>query len=361
MPPLNILYYPTWNPPPEYLRSVLLFFDRFEVIIPTDVPAEYDDANARIIDVLPDAFYERRERHYEFDFDASGWQRFERALDLLVEQKPPAKGVRIVTDPDGAMRFKDHVLTHDAKLNDRIKPLLTERKLLRPNLDRLSKSIGRRGFHVVDERAACLILSVLADTLARRHMLRTMTDEPIGFTLNSLNRERLSNRLAVEARLASTILTAEIPETIGVLSPEEYVELRKRYEEIRTPFRRAVRLLYDDHMLDTVSDAGQLEEVMAEVVADYGNGVSRFRKSRLAKRLKNWTSLGLGTLGTALTLTGNFTLGAIGSGLGLSVQFFEKFAVDRPEGDIEQSQRLFCGLRQDLLDPRFVERLATIE
>ena len=94
MPPLNILYYPTWNPPPEYLRSVLLFFDRFEVIIPTDVPAEYDDANARIIDVLPDAFYERRERHYEFDLDALGWQRFERALDLLVEQKPPAKGVR---------------------------------------------------------------------------------------------------------------------------------------------------------------------------------------------------------------------------------------------------------------------------
>ena len=68
-----------------------------------------------------------------------------------------------------------------------------------------------------------------------------------------------------------------------MLSPEEYVELRKRDEEIRTPFRRAVRLLYDDHMLDTISNAGQLEKVMAEVVADYGNGVSEFASRGLRR------------------------------------------------------------------------------
>lgn len=334
-------------------------FDRFEVVVPSDVPAEYDEENSRIIDLLPDAFSERRERHYEVDLDESGWRRFEQALDWLVEQRPPSNEVSGLFGPDGSFRLKDYAFTHDAKMNYRIKSFLERKRLLRPELDLFPEALGKEGFHVVDERASRLVLSLIADTLARRHRLRTVTDEPLGFTLNSLNAQGPASRHDASAKLATAIISTEVPETVGLLSANEYVELRNRFEEMRVPFQRAVRELCDDHMLGDISDANQLEETIAEIAMEYGRATDRFRNTRFSKQIKTWTSLGLGTLGTVLSLTGNFTLGAIGSGLSVAVQCLDKFTVDKPEGNIELSQRLICGLRQELLDPELVERLAT--
>ena len=95
MPTFNALYYPTWNPPVDFFRAALLFFDRFEVIIPEGVPANYEEANARVIDLIPDAFLERRAEHYDIRLPSDGWSRFVRALDLLVDESTPADALSV--------------------------------------------------------------------------------------------------------------------------------------------------------------------------------------------------------------------------------------------------------------------------
>ena len=407
MSTFNALYYPSWNPPVEYLRAALLFFDRFEVIIPEGVPADYHRANQQVFDLIPDAFQERREHHYELDLHGERWGRFERALDIIAEDRrpresttrPPArrpgksrKGSQMPLFPEEAgspedredmptrmesedsilegppMSFRDgglgglqiggDVLTHDSKMSHMVKDALKMRGLLRPDLRHIPEEAGKTGFHVVDRRASGLILSILADTLAQRYRLRTITDEPLGYTLNSLNAQHSDSRRAAEMSLASAIISTEIPETVGLLTAEEYVELRKRFEGVRVPFQRAVRDLCDDNALYSITDPKALEEATRDVAEEYGKGIVQFRKSSFSTSLKAWAPFSLGVLGGALGIMDGVTVGAVGLGLTVAVQLYEKCQIAKPGGYGEQSQRLMSGLRRELLDPKLLRKMA---
>lgn len=360
MTTFNALYYPTWNPPVDFFRAALLFFDRFEVIIPEDVPANYSEANARVVELIPDAFVERRERQYEIDLSEKGWRRFERALDLLVEEHPPTNKVDFLIGPGAEFRIEGYVFTHDAKMNDRIRTLLEERRLLRTELDDYvgALSPSMKGFRVVDERASCLLLSLLADSIARRNRLRTITDEPVGYALNSMNSHDATWQSEVEAHLATAIITSEVPDTIGVLATEQFVDLRNRFEDLRTIFQRAVRDLCNDNMLYTLTDSRSLTESVNEITREYGEGVQRFRSSSFCAGLGSWAPLSVGVLGSALGLAGDLRLGILGAGLGVAVQLYEKFKAVKYEDSIQGSQRLISGLRRDLLAPNVVNRLS---
>jgi hypothetical protein len=251
-----------------------------------------------------------------------------------------------------------HVLVHDAKVNYMIKDALRRRGLLRSDLEHIPETAGKRDFHVVDKHAAGLILSLLADSLARRHRLRTITDEPLGYTLNSLNARHFADHRAAEASLASAIISTDIPKTVGLLTAEQYVELRKRFEEVGIPFQRAVRDLCDDHRLYNLRGEAELSEAISDIAEDYRKAVDRFRNSSFASTLMAWTPFSIGTLGGTLGLTGNSALGAIGFGLGVAVQLFEKCRMAKPEDSVGRSQRLISGLRQELLNPRLVNKLA---
>ncbi len=59
MPAFRALYYPSWNPPVGWLRSMLLFFDQIQVIRPEEVSdPKYHEANKAVSDLLPEAFGE---------------------------------------------------------------------------------------------------------------------------------------------------------------------------------------------------------------------------------------------------------------------------------------------------------------
>jgi hypothetical protein len=247
---------------------------------------------------------------------------------------------------------------HNAKINHEIRWALEKRGLLRPDLRHIPEESGKRDVQVVDECASRLILSLIADSLARRHRLRTITDEPLGYTLNALNARRLNDRRAAEASLATAIISTDIPKTIGLLNAEQYVELRKRFEEVRVPFQRAVRDLCDDHRLYDLTGETELNEAISDIAEDYRKAVDRFRSSSFASALTVWVPFSIGMLGGTLGLAGNSALGAIGFGLSVAVQLFEKCRMAKPADSVERSQRLISGLRQELLSPRLVKKLA---
>jgi hypothetical protein len=354
----NALYYPTWNPPADFFRAALLFFDRFEVIIPQDVPAGYDEANARVVELIPDAFLERRERQYNLDFDQEGWERFERALDLLVDQERPTNKIQIISEPGGVRRIGGHVFLHDAKLSDHIKHLLESRKLLRPELQVLAGDLRGKGFHVVDERATNLILSLLADNIAQKNLLRTITDEPIGYAVNALNAGQATSQAGVQAQLASSIITTEVPKDISSLTPQQYVELRKRFEPLRRSFQLAVRDLCDVHMLSMVRDRQTLDDKIRELSEGYHHEIEKLRKGGIRTALAEWTKFSVGVLGSTLGIPGVLSLSVLGAGLSFVVQIHDKLRPKQYEDAIERSQRLIAGLRSDLLAPRVLQKLS---
>lgn len=354
MKTFNALYYPTWNPPTEFFRSTLLFFDKLDVIIPEGVDAKYEEDNQRICELIPDAFGERRERRYKIDLTEDGWQRFGMALDLIAETKPPSDKVVFTISTNGTTRIEGHVLTHDAKMTHRIQSMLTERKLLRPEMTQLAEQLsGSEGFHVVDERASCLILALLADTQSRRHGLRTITDEPVPFSVNVLNAETSSHRNTVNAALAASIVHTEVPRTIGVLTPHEFVEIRKRFEEVRLPFQRAVVSMSDDRLLSSISDAASLQDAITEITKDYREAVENLRQSRSWSNVKDWTPFGLTTLTTLPGLyssvaadgpTALALAGVAGGFIQIGVTLYQQVAATKHEDDAQKSQRLLAGL-----------------
>ena len=193
--------------------------------------------------------------------------------------------IEILLVPGGPRRVEGHVQLHDAKLNSRIKTELESRRLLRPDFVPLLKAFTYEGFHWVDERASRLILSMHADNIARQHGLRTITDEPIGYTLNALSERQTTRQAGVQSQLACSVISTEVPDMIKMLSPEEFVELRKRFEPVRKPFQRAMRELCDDYMLADMSDAATLDCKIREIVQDYHREVEKFRSGRFASAI----------------------------------------------------------------------------
>jgi hypothetical protein len=184
--------------------------------------------------------------------------------------------------------------------------------------------------------------------------LRTITDRPVGYAFNALN----DKKGQVEAHLASAIITTEIPVAVASLTPKQFVELRERFSELRFTFQRAVRDLCDDHLLYRLSDQGALDEAVHDIARDFHQQVEKFRKSTVGTTVASWAPFSVGVLGSSLGLTGNLSFGLAGFGLGVAVQVYEKFKSKRPEHFVARSQRLISGMRKDLLAPRVVNWLA---
>jgi hypothetical protein len=245
--------------------------------------------------------------------------------------------------------------------------MLTERQLLRPEMTHLAEKVsGSEGFHVVDERASCLILALLADTQSRRHRLRTITDEPIPFSLNVLNAETSSHRNAVNAALAASIIHTAVPRTIGVLAPDEFVEMRKRFEQVRLPFQRAVTSMSDDNLLGSISDPATLQDAISQITKDCRDAVEHIRQSHSWSSVKDWTPFVLTTLATlpglyssvaADGLTALPLAGLAGGFVQIGVTLYQQVAATKHEDDTQKSQRLLAGLRSDLLDYNLLRRL----
>jgi|GEM_PF-4611199 len=367
MPKFKALYYPSWNPPPEFFRSTLLFFDEINVIIPKGVEAEYNESNQRICDLLPDVRGEVRESHYEMQSDEWIWKRIEKAFASLVEENNPSEQNFVPPATGANIHVPGHVLLYNAKLDRRIQLLLEEKQLTRPELLPFVESLsGKTGFQIVDERASNLVLSLIADTQAQRFGLRTITDKPLPFAVNFLNSETTS-RARANAALASVIIQSQIPQTIKDISPEEFVELRKRFEEIRLPFKIAIEELSNNGMLHSISDKKTFESALVDITRSYQDAMKGLH-SKLSDKFTTWIPFNLTALATIHGLFSSIdpdenmanmaTTLAMGA-VTIGVSYYQQVTSKPFESNVTKSQRLLAGLRSELLNPELIRRMTT--
>ncbi len=359
MAPFRALYYPSWNPPVKWLRSVLLFYDQVQVILPSEIAhPTFHPANSEVFNLLPSAFGTIRKAHYEMALDTASYPLFLSALDHIASSLPEDRHrtVRITLEND-IHTFPGYTFLHLSKLSDHVIHALESRRLLLSGAEDLLGDHRPDGFRLVEERTAHLLLSLIADYYSRQQGLRTISDQGLSYLTTALHPNATHDPASAVTRLASTVIRLEIPTSIQNLTPLEYVELRKRYASLRAPFQRAMRILCDDRMLASITTQQHFKEAVPDAAKDFGLGIERIRKGKWAERLGSWGPLSFGMVSSLCSLASPVTA-AVGAGVDICLKIFDAFKPGAAyKSDIETAQKVMADLRTYLLRPSLVRRL----
>lgn len=340
MPALEALYYPQWDPPSRWLRSSLLFFDKVSVIVPTDAQPEYCEANLRLRDVLPDTFDELREDWFDPQLNEAQLRSLAAALDDIAESAEHDEGQ--------PLQHQETAALHSGKVTYRIADMLRERGLVFAQKDQ---------FIHTSSRVAYLILSLLADRYGTRRCLWTLTDDPFGYSLNVLNTRDAVADATAENQLATAILSASVPAEIEELEPENFVELRKRYEPLRAIFQTAIRDIARDARLKVIEDGEALKERLDACTSTFVEGVEEVKTSKLGLSFRTWENFGVGTAIDVVANIASMTVPLAGVPLAAGWRLVNMVRAKPATGEAIQAQRLIAGLQRELIEPSLFRRL----
>lgn len=283
----------------------------------------------------------------------------EKAFMIISKKKiRKRKEVKLILGDQGKFEISGYTLLHYSKLNRFVFELLKKHSLIAPGPARnIAKEIGSiDGFQFVHADASDLILSLIADHCARNRSLRSVTDKSIAYMINALTADSITRKETASMSLASSILQFEIPDNIERLKPKQYVNLRKRYEDLREPFQHAVRILCDDYKLAQVTSKKQFEEAVHDATRDFCLETKKLRRGQLAKRITRWTVMGLGVLSSFCTL-GIGTTVKLGVGISAVLHVHQGFKGSPYITEKRKAQQLIGGLRSELHHPILLRRI----
>jgi hypothetical protein len=326
---------------------MLLVFDRISVIRPTDVEASYDARNQAVFERIPHTFEEIKRHQYEMQLSCDNESVIERAFQLIASTRPkPKNQLSVIVRPEGT-ELPGYVWMHVSKLNDSIRQLLEKYELIGGRWEAMFQEQAPRGFKLVNERACNLILSLIADHYANERRLTSITDRPLDHFINRFNRPDIE--YTGEACLASSILQVEIPDDLLDLSPDEYVELRNRYADLRIPFQAAVRSLWHEHRLGLCTSTDQFKETVHTATREFCMETGRLRASHFGSLVKKWTPISLGILMSAAGhFTGNTAIANVAEGVTASLLVYQGLAPAPVQTESDVARQILGDLCREL-------------
>lgn len=359
MAAFRALYYPSWNPPVKWLRSMLLFFDQIQVIRPLEVEnPHYHEANKAVFDLIPHAFGEIRKRHYEMSLVPRNKQVLASALDHIATRTAHYNNKKFTVQffPGGSLSVPGYAFLHVSKLNRWVLNQLERRSLILTVAEPMFQDHLDRGFRLVERRASNLVLALLADYYGQEQRLRTVTDENLAYIVNALNVDPSRQRDAAAMNLASAIIRVEIPENIETLRASDYVALRDRYEELREPFQHAIRQLCDDYQLAGIRSKEQFDEAVRSASQGFCAETEQLRSMQWAKRVKKWTVMGLGVLSSFCSLGVGATV-ALGTGISVALHVYQGLRCTDHITGKRRAQQLLGDLKGELAHPVLLRKI----
>lgn len=347
----SALYYPSWDPPVAWLRAMLLFYDKINVILPKDVEPQYDEANARVIELIPDAFDPIRESKYTIDYNKFNIQIISKAFDYIAEVDPCAKTDRVKMLISGEGKsIAGYSFLHDSKFTDKILDMLVGRKLCLPEFE-------ENGFYPVNRQASCLILSLLADNYASQKGIRTVTERSLDYTVNALNHDFVPSRGSVQGHLASAVIRLEVPANLSNLTAKEYVEYRKLFGNVREPFHKALNELYDDNLLSSINAPKILEDKIRAITKDFCREIDNIRKSKTYSKIKKVAFISLNSLAAICVLMPDPFTKILGTGVIVSVAAYQTLKPIEYVTNKTYTQRLLANFDKDLIPESLIKKL----
>lgn len=361
MPSFEALYYPSFEPSYQWLRSFLLFFDRIQSIVPEDANFEPSTNVLKILDAFPDAFHTISPKPEDIALDSLNLDRMRKAFNLIKNQSPKgeSKEIEVIIDQHGAIRISGHVFLHDRKMSDSVRFLLEEFELIKSDFDGVAESLGAANFSIVNESASNLILSHVADKIGKRYGINTVTDSSVDFTVNALNALGSSSLFEPATLLACSVINLLIPEDVGRIEISRYKEIRDAYSDIREPFHRVVLDLTNLYRLDRIGDMQILRKKISEITQEFNSEFSKFRKSKFGRSLKRWMPIGIG--GLASLVGAAFSEPSIAfstAGVSVVIQIIQETSFFRQESSSqEEVHRMIAGMQKDILKAAQVKTL----
>jgi hypothetical protein len=363
MPNSKILYYPHYQPTSKWLRSMLLLTDQIERIVPSDADPEDDDLIKELMQSLPGSLTSRPPEQHDIDFDhltlerlRFGFRFIKKNIDTTV-----TRGVKIVITPTGSISIEGHTFLHCAKIAPQVREMLKEEGLLLPFLKNYAGIIGAENYLPVPSEASNLILTCIADRIARREGLDTATDEDLPFatsTLNSLHVSIGAPAGAAEGALLSAVIRIIMPEEVANLNMKAYSELRESYMPIREAFKSYTAEISAINRLYRIEDPNFFSHRIALVAEQIEKECSTYKKSVFSRRFKSWAPFSAGSIlsiGAAIVDPAfglNFAAGSVAIGL-ISKVFIE----GRLSSETPVACRLLADLRSDILKKATVNAL----
>jgi hypothetical protein len=346
----GVLYYPSFEPKHNWLLSTLLFVDSVNRIVPKE--AKHVDSawiselrSSLGADTVPSESPIPQDRWIQ----GVDLERMKLAFDLIIakhhEKQAQARPVEFTFN-----------FVHTAKIPVETKTLLEKKGLLGGY-----KKRAPDGYVSVERQASKLIMSYIADRIARRKGVDATTDFTQGFAINALENQGIPFQqplnLAAGA-LVATIAMCQVPYEIKYLSLDSYKELRDSYEGIRESFKELSLELAAVNRLTEIEDIDTLRERIKKTADKFNRRCDDYRKTRTSRKVKKWAPWGVGALiGLATGFKGVPAALAIGGKVSqVGFQLIDKNINKPPQNPRhERAYQTICDLRARIIKQSMVK------
>jgi hypothetical protein len=348
----GLLYYPDFQPDPDWLKKVLLLADRVTRIVPTDVKLDDPDELLRLQSHIPDCLSSIAPREDDIALDSQNLPRLKKAFAFLGQsnEMTPDRKVTIQIS-GGTVSFEGHTFLHASKISPEIEEALKRNGLM---LDAFQDDFADRGFYIVNETASDLILCGIAERMSRRTGLDAITDKPLPYALAALNGLDIEPRDSLngaEGALLSSLAGMLIPSEVAVLAPDQYRDLREAYTPIRATFKELTATLSRINRLDNIGDPDELRNQIDVTAREFLREYERFRKTRYAAIFRDWMPFCVGGVLSvaAAAVSPTYAVGIVGASVVFS-------AIDRvrQSRDFDHSRNrvfsMLTGLSNDIVE-----------
>lgn len=340
MSDFEVLYYPFYEPPRTWLRSNLLFFDKIRTIAPKNLDYFSDEA-LELLDnynvfckVTPDS--------NDLSIDENNLSRLDKAFQYINKTEPFLDFENISSCNDVC---PDAMFLHQSKVSSTIMSLLKKYKLIDiDGTEEMNKYLSLTHFSV-NKKAGELIVSLLADNIARNKGWNTATDKNLDFGLNSLNSLNYNTLDSSKNLLMRSIINCSIPEAINKLELEDFMYLRDEYADIRLLFQQTISELNNINNLEYIPNPSQLCAKIDAITKDFDYRVDDIKMSTPHKKMK-FISFSLGFLSVCSYATPSV---AVPSALAsMIIGFIGNSDYIRSYSDEKSIHRMVSGLQNDI-------------
>lgn len=294
---IEAIYYPLFEPPINWLKTFLLFYDCIRSIVPKDAEFSFSEDIKRLLDYSPESFSFISPSMEDIQIDEIRIDLLERAF-LQISQKTKRKNIReiYIWIENGGISIKGYSFLHQNKITKEIKELLEKYNLI----DRITSKIfsNEKNYLVVKEEACDLIISNVAYNLSKKYGYPSLTDKELFYSFNSIS--RLSSLMPTDRKnyLASSVINLWVPEELSSLDIHKYITLRNAFMDLREPFHSFIKNIHDLYALETIESLNVLRERIEALSQEINREYQKFKKTKFIRRFKRWTPIAIGSIFT---------------------------------------------------------------
>jgi hypothetical protein len=343
MPINKVLYYPDFEPSRFWFRSHLLFYDKIQSVIPERHDYRPSLNISDILDLKPDFFKSLSPTKSDKKFNQINVELFDDAFATIKNNPtkyPPNFNLDILNN--GKMEISGGaVFFHDDKLSERMYALLKKYEFIHIESDEFRRDgLDLGDFSVVNRYAADLIVSQIADKMGKRIGLNTITNYPLAFSVNSLNQLHIRGKKQKRTVLTSTIIQCVIPQNIENLSPDQFLNIREEYSDVRKSLQHTTKELAKKESFAECENEDQLRKEIDAISRDFVDNVSALKNTISPELVNRFIPILFGAAGVVCS---NFFDEPIRIGGGLASVILtglsDQFTISEPD-DVHIQRRI---------------------